>query len=297
MYHMSVYLLPKTTIKRMDKIRRKFFWQGVSNKKKYHLIKWTTICRNKKKGGLGIKDLTKLNISLLCKWWCILEKDEGLWQDIVKFKYLRGKCVSNVKHRQDDSPMWSDLVKVKNFYMQGRIVKTFGGELTRFWYDDWLFDKPLCTIVPSLFTLCEQKDVTCKQVVSGESMISFRRRLNEGLLESWEKIQSQMRDFQFSSEKDVIMWRWEKNGKFSLKSLYNAQCDTEINVSFKHVWKSKVPKKIKNFIWLMTNNAVLTKGNLIKRKWVGNPECFFCSGDESIDHLFFKCVVARVVWG
>jgi hypothetical protein len=28
-YHMSMYLLPKTVIKRMDKNRRKFFWQGV----------------------------------------------------------------------------------------------------------------------------------------------------------------------------------------------------------------------------------------------------------------------------
>jgi hypothetical protein len=27
-YHMSIFLLPKTTIKRMEKIRRRFFWQG-----------------------------------------------------------------------------------------------------------------------------------------------------------------------------------------------------------------------------------------------------------------------------
>jgi hypothetical protein len=27
-YHMSMFLLPKTSIKRMDKLRGKFFWQG-----------------------------------------------------------------------------------------------------------------------------------------------------------------------------------------------------------------------------------------------------------------------------
>ena len=32
-YRMSIYLLPKTIIARMDKVRRKFFWQGGGTKK------------------------------------------------------------------------------------------------------------------------------------------------------------------------------------------------------------------------------------------------------------------------
>jgi len=81
-YHMSVYLLPKSTINSLDKIRRTFFWQGGGTKKKYHLVRWEVICKSKMKGGLGIKDLRKLNISLMCKWWWRLEKEEGLWQEI-----------------------------------------------------------------------------------------------------------------------------------------------------------------------------------------------------------------------
>jgi hypothetical protein len=88
-YHMSMYLLPKTVIKRMDKNRRKFFWQGGSLKKKYHLVQWGKVCRSKKKGGLGIKNLRKFNVSLLCKWWWALENEEGLWQDIVRLKYVK----------------------------------------------------------------------------------------------------------------------------------------------------------------------------------------------------------------
>ena len=41
------------------------------------------------RGGLGIKDLRKLNISLLAKWWWKLENGEGLWQDIVMAKYVK----------------------------------------------------------------------------------------------------------------------------------------------------------------------------------------------------------------
>lgn len=51
MYHMSVYLLPKTTVKEIDKIRRTFFWPGGGTKRKYHLVKWAKICKHKKKRG------------------------------------------------------------------------------------------------------------------------------------------------------------------------------------------------------------------------------------------------------
>ena len=36
---------------------------------KYHLVRWGVLCKSKKKGGLGIKDIRKMDISLLYKWW------------------------------------------------------------------------------------------------------------------------------------------------------------------------------------------------------------------------------------
>lgn len=47
---------------------------------------------------------------------------------------------------------------------------------------------------------------------------------------------------------------------------------------------------------MLANGVVLTKDNLLRRNWSGTPECYFCKEDESIDHLFFKCSVGKVVW-
>ena len=80
----SMYLLPSTTIKRLDIKRKKFLWQGGGDKKKYHLVKWDRVCANRKNGGLGIKDLRVMNICLMCKWWWKLEYENGIWQEIVK---------------------------------------------------------------------------------------------------------------------------------------------------------------------------------------------------------------------
>jgi hypothetical protein len=47
----------------------------------------------KRKGGLGIKDQRRMNLSLLCKWWWKLENG-GLWQEIVRKKYkIKGGIV------------------------------------------------------------------------------------------------------------------------------------------------------------------------------------------------------------
>ena len=64
-YYMSMYLLSKTILARIDKCRRRFFWHVTQNKKRYYPVKWTRICRSKSKGGLGVKDLHKQNLSLL----------------------------------------------------------------------------------------------------------------------------------------------------------------------------------------------------------------------------------------
>jgi hypothetical protein len=44
-----------------------------------------------------------MNISLIAKWIWKLETSDGLWQRIVKSKYVKGKRISLVTKRQDDS--------------------------------------------------------------------------------------------------------------------------------------------------------------------------------------------------
>ena len=127
---MSIYLLPKTIVKALDKQRRTFFWQGGGTKKKYHLVKWDVICFSKRKGGLGVKDIFKMNISLLCKWWWRLENEDGLWQTLIRNKYMKQDTISTIKSRLDDSPIWSSLMKVRQIYLRGRKIQTKNGKNT-----------------------------------------------------------------------------------------------------------------------------------------------------------------------
>jgi hypothetical protein len=88
-YYMSMFRFHRTFNGKLVKKQRWFFRQGGSTVRKYHLVKWDLIARPKEKGGLGIKDLEKMNASMLIIWQWKLENKEGLWQKIVRAKYLR----------------------------------------------------------------------------------------------------------------------------------------------------------------------------------------------------------------
>ena len=65
---MSLFRLPKGIKVRLEKIQRDFLWGGGSLERKLHLVNWKSFSVSKDSGGLGIKDLTLMNTTLLGKW-------------------------------------------------------------------------------------------------------------------------------------------------------------------------------------------------------------------------------------
>jgi hypothetical protein len=90
----SFFQLPKEVLKQLDYFWSRFFWQGDSEKNKYRLTKWSIICRPKDQGGLGIHDLEVKNKALLGKWLFKLLTEEGVWQTLLKRKYVGSHSMS-----------------------------------------------------------------------------------------------------------------------------------------------------------------------------------------------------------
>lgn len=237
-----------------------------------------------------------MNVSLLCKWWWKLDNEEGLGQEITKFKYLRGESVCTMSHRQSDSPIWSDLLKVKDIYLQGRKIESRNGKKTLFLIDTWIYCKPLCILFLDLFKLCEQPGVSVYQVKADSNVITFTIWLVDDLRVSWDNIMRDVANVHLVNEKDSVLWKFWSKGHFTVKSAYNALTANDAGPFHKKIWNGKILAKIKIFLWLIMTNAILTKDNLIRRKWLGSPTCYFCDEDESVSHLLFQCSSAKAVW-
>lgn len=91
-YFLSLFVMPASVRNKLEKMKRDFLWEGQGEERKYHLVKWETVCSNVREGGLGLKRLGVLNLALLGKWlWRFMDENHGLWRRVVVCKYGEGE--------------------------------------------------------------------------------------------------------------------------------------------------------------------------------------------------------------
>ncbi|CAN4128418.1 unnamed protein product [Withania somnifera] len=92
-------------------IRRNFLWEGNNKKKKFHPVKWDSFIVNKRKGGLGIKNLKIQNNSLLMKWlWKFAANELTLWKAMILDKYEReGKWTTKCCNESYGISLWKSI--------------------------------------------------------------------------------------------------------------------------------------------------------------------------------------------
>jgi hypothetical protein len=134
-----------------------------------------------------------------------------------------------------------------------------------------------------------------RRMSSNFEALSFRRRIIGNLNVMYVELLGCCNNQILSDQEDRIVWLLGNKG-FSVNSLYKNKMSDQVAVPYRFLWKSKLPHKIKVFIWLVVRNKILTKDNFKKRNRHGSGDCCFCGCYESIDHLFFNCSIARYVW-
>ncbi|KAL3510138.1 hypothetical protein ACH5RR_029539 [Cinchona calisaya] len=105
---------------------------------------------------------------------------------------------------------------------------------------------------------------------------------------------------------DKLIWHFTKNGNLSVGSTYHLIRDQTLNstntasgshasrsLSWKRLWKLKVPRKIKVFQWKVCQNILPTTSKLKTRGINLDEVCSFCSApEEDLKHLFVTCSMA-----
>ncbi|KAE8802776.1 putative TdLSC37 protein [Hordeum vulgare] len=85
LFLVSFYTLPKTLHHEIATVQARFFWAGDGDKQKYHMVRWSEICKPRDHGGLGIMSSKRINIALLTRWlWRISRGEGGLWLRIIQ---------------------------------------------------------------------------------------------------------------------------------------------------------------------------------------------------------------------
>ena len=67
-YFMSLLVIPKMVVLRLEKIQRDFLWGRGAFEQRPHLVEWYSIFKYKKLEGLGIRVMSSFNKALFGKW-------------------------------------------------------------------------------------------------------------------------------------------------------------------------------------------------------------------------------------
>ncbi|KAK2446576.1 hypothetical protein QL285_017365 [Trifolium repens] len=323
-FFLSFMKIPILVWKKVRRIQREFLWGSRNGRRRISWVKWDTVCKPKKWGGLGVRDIRAVNISLLAKWrWRLLHSDGAIWKDVIKAKY--GEAAMGRVCLEDDckpwfsSLWWKDIHSIGenlevNWFMQG-VRKVMGnGMNTNFWCDVWVGSVSLRERFPRLFSISLQQNDSVSALRGAEDGVErwnfvWRRRLfvwEENLLSDLREV---INNVTLVNERDRWGWIPNAGGDFSVKSAYDTVVKLFVPMesmeqvytrAFATLWKCVAPSKVLGFAWQLLLERIPTRCNLARRQiqLLDNEQrCVWCGReDETVMHLFIYCDFARQVW-
>ena len=79
-YWCQIFIIPKKIIRCINAICLSFLWFGIAGSPRWGLVKWKNVCKSKKFGGLGIRDIYTWNQIAVGKIaWHIHMLKDSLW--------------------------------------------------------------------------------------------------------------------------------------------------------------------------------------------------------------------------
>ncbi|KAJ9565851.1 hypothetical protein OSB04_001817 [Centaurea solstitialis] len=305
-YLFSLYKAPSKVVKKLETMRKDFFWGSKENMVRIPWVAWDVVLNSHEKGGLGIGSLQALNVALLAKWWWRYRlEDSALWRKVIDAIHDVHGCSSYSGHTSNRGSPWLNIVNIEkvvakaNLSLNSLFTKSIGnGFNTHFWLDSWCDSSPLVERFPRLTAL--DADRNCKvadRVTAAVHRLVFhwnwRRCLREG---------RETRDFNMlislcsvvpiTTSSESWAWSLKSSDVYSVNSLRKAFDDMTLRRGkCSTIWIKNVPAKVSIPFWRIRMNMLPTKDNLL-RKGVALVDdiCPWCQEcPENREHIFVTC--------
>jgi hypothetical protein len=166
----------------------------------------------------------------------------------------------------------------------------------RFWEDVWIGISSLAIQYWELYCLINEQNKSITELWDETDLrYTFRRCVTIRLFQLWEEVVSIAESIELSPDEDEMVWQFHSSGVYSSQSLYGVINFWGVTLVFlPAVWKLITPSN--PFLWLVSQNRILTRDNLSKRRVVDDHICLFCNEPEIDAHLLLEYVVATRTW-
>ena len=292
--------------------------------RKINWVKWSVVCQLKENGGLGVKDVHLMNLSLLAKWrWRLLYGEDNLWKEELGERYGRRVCAKLEGGEEmcpnNASKWWKDLVnldkKGEGEWFNEEIERRVGdGASTPFWTVAWRGEVPFKDKYNRLFSIFIQQEAMVDDMweendEGGRWAFRWRRRLFVWEENIFTNLLGALEGFVRSNEEDKWRWNLGEEEVFTVKSLYGkleegGRVEGSIlegeKLVFRNIWKTGAPSKVITFVWKTLLDRIPSRVNLEIRRCLPpniGHNCVWCGLVlECTSHIFLHCAMAMNIW-
>ncbi|XP_024626573.1 uncharacterized protein [Medicago truncatula] len=298
-YILSCYKMPVGCCKEIDSMLAKFWWGSNTDQKKIHWMSWERMSKAKADGGLGFRGMEEFNKALLGKHcWRLVAGESSLLEKVFKSRYYPKGEFLDAKEGYLPSFAWKSILSARGLLAKGGMWKIGNGRKVRIWKDIWMPDLKL--LEPGEGSLTIHVDACVKELIDEDTkqwnreviFANFERDVAQNIVNT---------PLSMRLPADKLVWHWEKDGEFSVRSAYHLLCEEKARLQpgpstpqrdklWKEIWRAPIPNKIKNFMWRLAKNILPTRTNLKNKGILLDLQCPLCHVEnESSHHLFLKC--------
>nr|CAE04648.2 OSJNBa0061G20.4 [Oryza sativa Japonica Group] len=300
-YYMCTLMLPKTVIDSIDRARRHCLWRGSEvNSNKKSLAAWHKVCKPKRKGGLGVLNLSIQNQALLIKFLDKFSKKNDLpWVNLVWSSYY-GNYVPHLTNLKGTF-WWRDICKLMDVFRGIARCHLKSGNTCSIWYYVWADQPPLFHTMSRLCSFAQNQNASVSDFLSIEAEENCTLPLSVQAFQEFQELTSSLVDIELVNENDAWSYIWG-NMKYSSQKFYALNFRAiKPPVHFLWLWKCNAVSNVKVFGWLLMMNRFNTKF-MLDYKNCAPPDCdlscVLCQSVAIEDpmHLIFLCPFAQNCW-
>lgn len=271
-YAMSVFKIPISLCKVIEKRMAKFWWSNDTSRSGIPWQSWKNLQKRKELGGLGFRDLVSFNHAMLGKQaWRLLHQPLSLWSKFFRGLYFHSSTFLKANKGTRPSWGWQSLLCGRNAILPHITWSVGDGTCINIREDRWLpmgiLGGPKAPEEPTL--VADLID----QTTSSWKIDLLYRFFDMPIIQQITDIPLRPN---FTS--DALIWTATKQGTFTVKSAYHALIQTQSGTStsnastsyqlptwlWRTLWKMPTAPKIRVFLWSICSNALATRENFVR---------------------------------
>ncbi|CAN1818577.1 Transposon TX1 uncharacterized 149 kDa protein [Linum perenne] len=300
---MNAFRIPPTQAEELERMLNSFWWGTNKNGSGgIAWMRWERLCVRKEFGGMGFRSLTGFNLAMLGKQgWKFLTDPNALVTRVFKAKHFpKGDFLSApVGYRP--SYVWRSIRAAQDIVRGGFRWMVEDGSKLNIWSEPWLRDEhnPYLETLPSL----QLNALTVNDLILPGLRVWNDELLSRVFCDRDIQVIKSMKPPDGDGE-NIRVWRFEKHGRYSVRSGYRLATELQGNLSALHeegpwtkLWSLALPQKSKHLLWRILKRVISTRATLRRRGIDVIDECGSCSVEgETVEHLLFECPVATACW-